>query len=230
MIARQRPLVIGIALLLGALGALAGCAAGQVTQTARQDSTVNGANGEAGPIAVRDAEFVFPPTEDGIYPSGSSAVLKLTIVNTGGTPDRLATVQSPAAGSVRLDGATTVPGRGAVRAVAIEVAEAEPTTTSATSEPTSSAPSSSEPASSEPTSSAGGSSTGPTPTGASATSEPAPTTSEQQLADGELTIVLEKLTEDIRPGRTVRVVLLFEQAGEVVLQVPIAGPDQPRGE
>ena len=225
MIARQRPLVIGIALLLGALGALAGCAAGQVTQTARQDSTVNGANGEAGPIAVRDAEFVFPPGEDGFYPSGSSAVLKLTIVNTGGTPDRLATVQSPAAGSVRLDGATTVPGRGAVRAVAIEVAEAEPTTTSATSEPTSSAPTSS-----APTSSAGGSSTGPTPTGASATSEPAPTTSEQQLADGELTIVLEKLTEDIRPGRTVRVVLLFEQAGEVVLQVPIAGPDQPRGE
>lgn len=208
MIARQRPLVIGIALLLGALG---GCATGQISQTASQAAAVNGANGQAGPVAIRDAEFVYP--QDGHrYPSGSSAPLKMIIVNTSETEDRLVTAQSPVAASVRLEGTTTIPGRGAVRVVPPN-APAQASATSASRTPAPVSPSTTLPSTTLPSTTA---------------SKPGGTTEESAV--GELTIVLENLTEDIRPGKPVQVVLVFEQAGEVVLFVPIATPDEPRGE
>ena len=110
-------------------------------------------------------------------------------------------------------------GRSAVHAIATEVTEVTETSTSA---PTSTTPASM--------------TTQPPTSGPATTSGPAVTTSggpasttTSELEPGELTIVL-KTTEDIRPGRTVRVVLLFEQAGEIELQVPIAAPDELRGE
>jgi copper(I)-binding protein len=218
---RRRLDIIGIALLLGMLG---GCAAGQTTQTASQGAAVNGANGQAGPIAVRDAMFVYPPDGEHYYPAGSAVVLTLTIANSGSTEERLVKVESPA-GPVEVNGSTTIPGRSAVHAIATEVTEVTETSTSA---PTSTGPT-------VPTMPATMTTQPPT-SGPATTSGPAVTTSggpasttTSELEPGELTIVL-KTTEDIRPGRTVRVVLLFEHAGEIELQVPIAAPDEPRGE
>lgn len=208
MIARQRPLVIGVALLLGALGALGGCSTGQISQTASQAAAVNGANGQAGSIAVRDAEFVYPEDDEHIYPAGSSAPLKMTIVNIGSAKDKLVAVRSPAAASVRLQGATTIPGRGTIHVVA---PEAQTSTTPAATTPPASPSAAPTTQVSQP----------------SSTSAPA---SEGELAPGELTITLENLTEDIEPGKTVRVMLVFERAGEIVLAVPMAAPEQPRGE
>jgi len=212
VIARQRPLVIGIALLLGALGALGGCATGQIAQTASQAAAVNGASGQAGPIAVRDAEVAYPQGDRRRYPSGSSAPLKMIIVNTGGATDRLVGVQSPLAASVRLEGTTTIPDRGAIRVIA-PAAQAPASPTSPRSTPTS-APAS--PTTSLPAS----------PSRPSSTSAPA---TEGKLPPGQLTITLENLTEDLRPGKPVQVVLLFEHAGEIVLSVPIAAPDEGQG-
>lgn len=237
MIARQRHLGVGIALLMGAL---VGCAAGQVTQTADQESAVNGASGQVGPIAVRDAVFVYPSGDEHFYAAGSAAALTLTIVNTEGTEDRLVAVQSPV-GQARLDGSTTIPGRSAVRAIAIDVTETTTSaaTTVATTSATTSAPTSgpvatttvSAPTSGPATTSGPAATSEATTSGPATSSEPSATTSSaSDLAPGELTIVLEKLTEDIRPGRTVLVVLLFEKAGELQLLVPIASPDEPRGE
>jgi periplasmic copper chaperone A len=208
VIARQRPLVIGVALLLGALGALGGCSTGQISQTASQAAAVNGANGQAGSIAVRDAEFVYPEDDEHTYPAGSSAPLKMTIVNTGSAKDKLVAVRSPAAASVRLQGATTIPGRGTIHVVA---PEAQTSTTPAATTPPASPSAAPTTQVSQP----------------SSTSAPA---SEGELALGELTITLENLTEDIEPGKTVRVMLVFERAGEIVLAVPMAAPEQPRGE
>jgi copper(I)-binding protein len=233
--ARQRPLVIGLALVLVALG---GCGTGQVTQTARQQASVNGASGQAGPIAVRDAEFPWPHDEQHLYPRGASVALKLTIVNTGDTPDRLAAVQTEAAGSVRLSGQTAIPAESSVRAVAHPVTEPhgeQPTTAPTTAAPTTTGPGATTtapgsptttPAPGSPTTSAEPTTTAPAPP----TTTAEPTTSAPELSRGELSIVLIGLTEDIKPGRTVRVVLLFEQAGEVVLEVPVAAPTEPRGE
>jgi copper(I)-binding protein len=221
VIARQRPLVIGIALLLGALG---GCATGQVSQTASQAASVNGASGQAGSIAVRDAEFVFPEDDEHLYPSGSSAALKMTIVNTGGTKDRLVAVQSPLAASVHLEGTTTIPAHSSVRAV---VPVAEPHESTTTPPPAATPP----PAPPTPPHAAPPHATTASPTAQPTASPTTPTSApDPDLAPDELTITLEKLTEDIKPGQTVRVVLLFEQAGEIALDVPIAAPDEPRGE
>jgi copper(I)-binding protein len=205
VIARQRPLVIGVALLLGTLGALGGCASGQISQTASQAAAVNGASGHAGSIAVRDAEFVYPGSGEHIYPAGSSAAMKMTIVNTGGIRDKLVAVRSPVAASVRLEGTTTIPGHSALRVIAPEAHAS--TTPAPPVSPTAS----------------------PTTPGSqpSPTSEPA---TEGELAPGELTITLENLTEDLKPGKPVRVLMVFERAGEIVLSVPVAAPDEPRGE
>ena len=244
MIARERRLAVGTALLTAVLAVLAGCASGHVAHTADQKSAVNGASGEAGEIAVRDAAFVFPAGEQYYYPAGSTVPLRLTIVNTGDDEDRLVGVQSQAAGSARVEGTTKVPANTSIRAIVAEqgtqVATATATaeqTTSGTATPTQSPTSGPATATSAPASGTTAPITSTPITSAPITSTPitssasppaTPTGSE--LEPGELTIVLENLTEDVRPGRTVRVVLLFEKAGELVLLVPIASPEEPREE
>lgn len=175
--ARQRHPVAGLGLLLVLLTVLASCGTGQITQTARQQSSANGASGDIGPIAVRNAEFLFPPTGHQ-YPAGASVMLGLTIVNTGSNGDRLASVDSPVAGSVRIDGPTAIAAQRSVRAVARVLTEPYQ-------------------------------------------DEPAGTGDEQT---GELNIIMVDLNKAIRPGLTVPVVLLFENAGEVLIQVPVAAP------
>ena len=229
MIARQRRLVIRIALLLGALGALGGCATGQITQTASQAAAVNGASGQAGPIAVRDAELAYPENGKRFYPADSSAPLRMTIVNTGAAEDKLVAVRSPLAASVRVEGTTTIPGRNAIRVV--PAGQTQASTAKATTPPPASPTASPLPT----TSPAQPAQPKPTQPGSSTASpsRPGPTsvpTTEAKRAPGELMITLENLTEVLQPGESVRVVVVFEQAGELVLSVPIAAPDQPRGE
>ena len=95
--------------MVGAL-ALAGCGAGQITQTSSQASGVGGASANVGQIAVREAAFAF--TGDGktaaIYQAGSEAPLSMTVVNFGGQVDKLTNVSSPAAESARITGDATI--------------------------------------------------------------------------------------------------------------------------
>ena len=70
--------------------ALAGCGAGQITQTSSQQSGVGGASANVGQIAIREAAFPF--TGDGktaaIYRAGSEAPLTMTVVNFGSQADK----------------------------------------------------------------------------------------------------------------------------------------------
>ena len=95
--------------MVGAL-ALAGCGAGQITQTSSQASGVGGASANVGQIAIREAAFAF--AGDGktaaIYQEGSEAPLSMTVVNFGGQVDKLTTVSSPAAESARITGDATI--------------------------------------------------------------------------------------------------------------------------
>src|SRR5882762_5378767 len=95
--------VIGI----GIAAALAGCGAGQITQTDTQLAGINGANGDAGPIALRDVQLAYPPNKQGVYQPGSNAMLIVTVVNTGLTPDTLVKVTSPAVTNVLINGSAT---------------------------------------------------------------------------------------------------------------------------
>jgi copper(I)-binding protein len=95
--------------VVGAL-ALAGCGAGQITQTSSQQSGVGGASANVGQIAIREAAFAF--TGDGktaaVYRAGGQAPLSMTVVNFGGQGDKLTKVSSPAAESVKITGDGTI--------------------------------------------------------------------------------------------------------------------------
>jgi len=174
--AHRHPVRLGGTLLLvSALLAaplLAGCGTGQVSQTAVQQSSVDGAQGTIGPIAVRNAMIVYPEGGQRFYPRGSNAPLSLTVANTGTSEDELAGVASDVAGAVRIEGQQALRGQGTLNAIAPSGATG-----------------------------AGGS-----------------------LGRGQVRIVLTGLTEDVRPGKTVRVRLLFRQAGELTMDIPVGPP------
>jgi len=183
---------------------LAGCGAGQVSQTSRQVAAVDGANVTVGSIAVRDAQFVLGTDVKGAvaFPHGSSAPLQMTIVNTGGTPDVLVSASSPVASAVTISGTKDVPGGQTLMVEGTPVlpqATATPTATASAATPTASA----------------------TPT-----ATPAPTVA----PDGSRTaqVVLTGLGADISSGKTYEVVLNFQKAGAVRLSVPVSTSVAPR--
>jgi copper(I)-binding protein len=216
----RAPLVVGA--LIAAV-ALAGCSAGQITQTSSQVAAVEGANADAGQIAVRNAmiEFEEPAHGAAIYPAGSDAPLQMTIVNSGAEVDRLVAASSPVAASVQINGVLRIPGgqaltiQGAIApAAAPAPAEAEP---SATPEPSPVEVQPAEPPPAEVPSTETPATTLPT--------EPvaAPPVDEGQPGVGN--IVLTGLREDVQAGRTYPLVLTFERAGEVRFDIPVANPD-----
>ena len=85
----SRRLIVTAALAAG-LGLVAvGCSAGQVTQTDTQVAAVDGASGNAGPIAVRNVMLAFPP-DGNRYHEGDDVPLTFVIANTGRKPGQAA--------------------------------------------------------------------------------------------------------------------------------------------
>ena len=107
---RLRSGVAAVALALGA-SLLAGCAAGQISQTVDQVPGVDGGQGSVGQVAVHNALLATPDGAN--YPKGSSAPLTLWISNDAGSDDTLTSI-STAAGTVKIDGTATVPARSIV--------------------------------------------------------------------------------------------------------------------
>jgi copper(I)-binding protein len=163
------------AAVLAATGlALAGCGAGQQAATSEQVSATYGAGGQAGDIGVRNAQFVYDrPVPGGVvYAPGTSAPLRVSIVNTGALPDRLVAVESPVATVISVTGPTALPG-GQVLTAGYE-------------DPLASVP----------------------------------TPGTQQIE-----IAFTGLTTPLRAGLTYPVTFVFERAGDLLVEVPIAYPD-----
>lgn len=115
--------------------ALAGCGAGQVTQTDSQVPLIDGSNADVGDIAIRDALIPYPKHEHGQYPSGSTVPVQLTLVNQGTTADTLVRASTPAASRVLVQGTTTIPPGMSVataREFEQETASTDPTATEPT--------------------------------------------------------------------------------------------------
>ncbi|GHF74322.1 copper(I)-binding protein [Amycolatopsis bartoniae] len=212
---KRRVLTSGV-LGLGAALALAGCGAGQITQTDTMLPAVNGALAQAGPISLRNAGLENTDKCEQAYAPGSTAPLTLTIANASGQDDELLSVTSPNATGATIQGqkvivggSTLVIGKGSA---AESGAIAQGTTPSSSASPTSSAsPSSS--ASSSPSSSASSSSTSPTPVGQAGTI-------------GHATIELQGIKTVVWPGQTTPVTFVFRNAGPITVQLPIAAPTQ----
>ncbi len=261
--------VLAVGAVAGAL-ALAGCGAGQITQTSSQVSGVGGASANIGQIAIREAAFPF--TGNGksavIYPQGGTAPLTMTVVNFGGQDDKLTGASSPAATSVTISGdATIASGRlllvngepaGAPSAPGSAQATAAPGSAQATPAPGTAratpAPSATQaagaatatvaPGAATATAAPGGATATAAPGAATATPAPgataaaaaptsgagvAPTTG--PLAAGTTTaqVVLTGLKQNLAVGPTYPVVLTFQRAGEVTVQVPVANPSENQG-
>ncbi|GLY68521.1 copper chaperone PCu(A)C [Amycolatopsis taiwanensis] len=104
----KRRVLSSAVLGLGAALVLAGCGAGQITQTSTILPAADGAAGEAGSVFVRNATLVNRDTCEQAYPAGSNAPLQLTIANTGPADDELVSVSSANATSAAIEGQKTV--------------------------------------------------------------------------------------------------------------------------
>lgn len=93
----------GAALLAAGLTTLlAGCSAGQISQTALTEPSVPGVHADAGDISLRNVQIVYGGREHPNYEKGGDAPLDVRIFNTGAEPDVLTGVKSPAAERVTL--------------------------------------------------------------------------------------------------------------------------------
>jgi copper(I)-binding protein len=245
-IQRFRPIRVAVVSSVAiAAMALAGCGAGQVTQTSTQVPAVVGASGNVGAVAVRDAhiEFAEQPQGAAIYPRGGAAPLSMSIINSGGEPDRLVSASSPVADSVQISGNADIPagrlliveGGGAEAPVAAPTAAAGPTPAApaGSAGPTPAAPAGPTTAvapSANPNSSGdevGGSGL----EGEPALSSPVPTPpldGPAEVPERGAQVVLTGLKENIQAGVSYPLVLNFERAGQVTVQVPVGYPSEPR--
>jgi copper(I)-binding protein len=232
--------VLLVAVTVASTVALAGCAAGQVAQTAYQANSATGATVTENGIAIRDAQIAFPETGVGpqtaaVYRAGGTAPVEMHVINQSRQSDRLVSASSPVAGSVTVGGQTDLPA-GTVMVVG-----------SPSSAGGQSAPGSTEPSAESPIGSPGASSsTAPTnsaqeppdtsPTGSASASGEAPAAGLQpppalgvlapstRFAQVELT----GLREDIQAGLSYEIVLTFERAGPVRMMLPVGYPASPR--
>ncbi|MBV8997037.1 MAG: copper chaperone PCu(A)C [Pseudonocardiales bacterium] len=90
--------------------ALVGCAAGQISQTSREFSAVDGTSGNVGNgIGLRDVLIPYPHNQTDSYPIGTTVPVLLSIINQGASAEQLVGVDSPAAGQVLVEGTTQIP-------------------------------------------------------------------------------------------------------------------------
>ncbi|WP_020664315.1 hypothetical protein [Amycolatopsis benzoatilytica] len=210
---------------LGAALVLAGCGAGQITQTDTQQPAVNGTYAQVKTIVLRNVAVQYPASGPG-YPAGANAPLTLTIVNQGQKDDKLVSVSSEGTTSpAQISGDTAiVAGHSLVIGPADSVEQGDsqaPASPQSTPESgANSAPnSSSAPASPANSSSAPSSASSAPQTGASGG---------VSTTVGEGKVVLQGLKQPLWPGTTIKVTFVFQNAGPIVVEMPVAAPAHAR--
>ncbi|GAB3580106.1 hypothetical protein GCM10027445_49830 [Amycolatopsis endophytica] len=197
----QNRRVVGASVVAaGAALALAGCGAGQITQTATMLPAVNGAMAQVGKLNLRDAGLVNRNDCQQAYASGSNAPLALVIANDGVSDDQLVSVSSPSAATATIDGQQNI--------VAGSTLVIGPANTSESIEQSSS---------SAPTSTSGSATSSPTSSAAAG-----PTGDAAQVGFGS--VVLQGIKSVVWPGQNVPVTFTFRDAGPVTVQMPVHAP------
>ncbi|MGA6165581.1 hypothetical protein [Amycolatopsis magusensis] len=225
---QQKRRVLGVAALgLGAALALAGCGAGQITQTDTQLPAVTGGFADLGKLAVRDAKLTFPG-EAAYYPAGADAPVELVVANNGPADDELVAVTAEGATGTEIQGFKAVVAGSKLTVSpmaslphdhgAAPAAPAAPPAPSSQQPP----PSSQQPPSSGPAQ--------PPASGSPAAPPPPPADAVEEHPVGHAVINLLGLKAPVYPGQTLKVTLTFRDAGSVVVDVPIASSTRPRAE
>jgi copper(I)-binding protein len=215
---------------------IAGCAAGQDTQTTNQRPPIDGASTDAGSISIRTAAVAASDTGDS-YAKGSDAKLQLVIINNGPQQVQLQSVSSPVAGSAQVS-STGVNETTSSGLTSSATESASPAASgSATPSGTAGAVTTANARSSSPatTGSATASAT------ASASETPSPSESASTPANAPISIpaggsvqvgfspvgpnvILSGLTAELYPAQTVPVTFTFSDGTTVTLDVPVALP------
>lgn len=221
--AHPRLALAAVAAGVGAVLGVAGCSAGQITQTASQVAPVPGAEANAGAIALRNLVIQYNGPEG--YAAGSNAPLVVRIFNDGMTPVTLTGVSADKAASVNLVGTPEVVTPTTSPTVPSGIESPSPAPTGEASPDPEGSPT----ASPEPTAS-------PSPTATPTTPAPQPISitippqSYVLLVPGESDsghLVLTDLTEAIGPGEFVTVTFTFDDGTTAEVQVPLAPPVDP---
>jgi copper(I)-binding protein len=226
----QNRRVLGAGVLaLGAALVLAGCGAGQITQTDTQQPAVNGTYAQVKTIVLRDAAVQYPTSGPG-YPAGATPSLTLTVVNIGTQDDSLVSVTTEDGTQATVSGSkAVVAGHSLVIGPDDAVESTNEVQTTPPSAPSSSAPSSTGTSATGTSSSATGSATNtPGSLTASSTSEapssgPAATPTAPEKV-GQATVTLPPLKQPLWPGQTIKVTFVFQNAGPVTVELPVAAP------
>ncbi|RSM41605.1 hypothetical protein DMA12_23580 [Amycolatopsis balhimycina DSM 5908] len=219
---QNRRVLGAAALALGAALVLAGCGAGQITQTASQQAAVNGTHAQVKDIALRNAAVQYPTSGPG-YPAGATPALSLTIVNLGTQDDSLVSVTTEGGGQATIAGSKDIV---AAHSLVIGPDNAVESTnevqTTSPSAPTSSSGAPTSPATPTGTSSGTSSST------ATSTSEvpPAGATATPAAPEvvGQGTVTLAALKQPLWPGQVIKVTFVFKNAGPITVELPVAAP------
>lgn len=116
MFGRRRPLgmVASSVLAVGVAAAVAGCSAGQITQTDAHLAAVNGDQGSVGPLRISDAKLAFPEDDARHWSAGSDVPLSMSIANNGSNGDRLESITSPVSDDISIEGDKVVAARKAL--------------------------------------------------------------------------------------------------------------------
>lgn len=115
---RRRPLgmVASTVLAVGVAAAVAGCSAGQITQTDAHLAAVNGDQGSAGPLRISNAELAFPEGDARHWAAGSDVPLSMSIANNGSAGDELQSITSAVSDDITIEGDKVVAPRKALTA------------------------------------------------------------------------------------------------------------------
>jgi copper(I)-binding protein len=218
----QNRRVLGAGVLaLGAALVLAGCGAGQITQTDTQQPAVNGTYAQVKTIVLRNVAVQYPTSGAG-YPAGATPALTFTIVNQGAQDDALT--------SVTVDGAQATVGgsKDVVAGHSLVIGPDDAVESTNEAKPTSSvAPTSSSNPPSSPTATKSETNT-PGSLTATSTSEvpstgPAATPTQPDVV-GKGTVTLPALKQPLWPGQVIKVTFVFKNAGPVTVDLPVAAP------
>ncbi|WP_410618140.1 hypothetical protein [Amycolatopsis sp. cmx-8-4] len=219
----QNRRVLGAGVLaLGAALALAGCGAGQITQTDTQQPAVNGTHAQVKTIVMRDVAVQYPTSGPG-YAAGATPALTLTIVNQGAQDDSLVSVTTEDGTQATVGGSKDI-----VAGHSLVIGPDDAVESTNQVEPTSSGTPSS---SSEAPTATGTGSTGTATSSSSSAAAPAtsatPTAAPATVGKG--TVTLPALKQPLWPGQTVKVTFVFKNAGPVTVELPVAAPAHDKG-
>jgi hypothetical protein len=227
---------LGLAVAIAAALITSACAAGQDAQTAVEHPAIDGTEADVGSMNLRGLVIEPPRGSTPYYATGADAPVKLVVVNSGSSTDKLTSITSSAISDW---------GAFASAADASAVASSSPATAgSSTPAGSSSASGSSSSASGSSSSAAGGSSAGASTSASASSSTPAATpsalpTPQKSISiaagsrvswgtpDAKGVLLLLHVTKRLYPGAAVSLTFTFANAGSVTVMVPVGLSSSP---